>query len=285
MNSPAGLLTRAGELLARLPSPASATLLVGFLNPADGRLTWSSAGHPPPVHCEPSRPTAPLAGAVGPPLNTHGGTHPAEHHATLPPDAWLLLHTASLREDGTAGRLLTLTDSLAASGAPIGKLVDAVLGITASLPGSAAVLALHRQPSAGPMIDVEVDDLDARWTYPSEATTASKMRRDVRATLGTRGVDGDVLDDVLLAASEAVNNAVEHAQQPTRPEIEVQVRIAAGVVRITVRDFGSWRGRQPAMDRGRGAMLMNAYGDVRVVSTATGTTVIIERQLHPGATG
>jgi hypothetical protein len=51
-------------------------------------------------------------------------------------------------------------------------------------------------------------------------------------------------------------------------------------VRITVRDFGSWRGRKAAMDRGRGAMLMNAYGDVRVVPTPNGTTVIIERRLH-----
>jgi hypothetical protein len=33
------------------------------------------------------------------------------------------------------------------------------------------------------------------------------------------------------------------------------------------------------MDRGRGAMLMNAYGDVRVTSTSTGTLVTIERRL------
>jgi hypothetical protein len=33
------------------------------------------------------------------------------------------------------------------------------------------------------------------------------------------------------------------------------------------------------MDRGRGALLMNAYGDVRVTVTSTGTLVAIERQL------
>jgi hypothetical protein len=33
-----------------------------------------------------------------------------------------------------------------------------------------------------------------------------------------------------------------------------------------------------ARDRGRGATLMSAYGDVRVVPTATGTTVTIERR-------
>jgi hypothetical protein len=33
------------------------------------------------------------------------------------------------------------------------------------------------------------------------------------------------------------------------------------------------------MDRGRGALLMNAYGDVRMTSTSTGTLVTIERRI------
>ena len=105
------------------------------------------------------------------------------------------------------------------------------------------------------------------------------MRRDVRAALGGVGLDPDVVDELLIAASEAVNNAVEHAQSPSRAQIDVQVRVSGGVVAIAVQDFGSWRGRRPAMDRGRGATLMNAYGDVRVISTADGTRVVIERRL------
>ena len=109
------------------------------------------------------------------------------------------------------------------------------------------------------------------------------MRRDVRASLEGLDVDPDTVADLLLAASEAVNNAVEHAQRPTRPEVRVRLRVADGTVRISVRDFGTWRDRRPAMDRGRGATLMNAYGDVRMVSTAEGTTVTIERRLPPTA--
>jgi anti-sigma regulatory factor (Ser/Thr protein kinase) len=92
-------------------------------------------------------------------------------------------------------------------------------------------------------------------------------------------VPDEAAGEVLLAASEAVNNAVEHAQQPTRPEVVVRLSVARGVVRVTVQDYGSWRGRRPAMDRGRGALLMNAYGDVRVTSSSTGTLVTIERRL------
>ncbi|MEH0973789.1 ATP-binding protein [Micromonospora sp. CPCC 205546] len=123
--------------------------------------------------------------------------------------------------------------------------------------------------------------LDAGWTYPSQPTSAAAMRRDVRGALEVLDLDPDTVADLLLAASEAVNNAVEHAQSPTRPEVRVGLLVSDGTVRITVRDFGTWRDRRPAMDRGRGATLMNAYGDVRLVSTADGTTVTIERRLPP----
>ncbi|MEK8105891.1 ATP-binding protein [Micromonospora sp. M12] len=114
------------------------------------------------------------------------------------------------------------------------------------------------------------DILDVDWTYPSVATSAAAMRRDVRRALADLDVDPDVLEDLLLAASEAMNNAVEHAQRPSRPEVSLRVQVGGGLVRISVRDFGTWRDRRPAMDRGRGALLMNAYGDVRLVSTAEG---------------
>ncbi|MEU4474507.1 ATP-binding protein [Micromonospora sp. NPDC023888] len=123
------------------------------------------------------------------------------------------------------------------------------------------------------------DLLDVGWTYPSAPTSAAAMRRDVRLTLGDLDVDPDVLEDLQLAASEAMNNAVEHAQRPSRPEVRVRLQMGGGLIRISVRDFGTWRDRRPAMDRGRGALLMNAYGDVRLVSTAEGTTVTIERRL------
>ncbi|MET8260991.1 ATP-binding protein [Micromonospora sp. NPDC005205] len=123
------------------------------------------------------------------------------------------------------------------------------------------------------------DLLDVGWTFPSAPTSAAAMRRDVRGALVELDVDPDVLEDLLLAASEAVNNAVEHAQRPRRPEVRVRVQVGGGLIRISIRDFGTWRDRRPAMDRGRGALLMNAYGDVRLVSTADGTTVTIERRL------
>ncbi|MCG5472475.1 ATP-binding protein [Micromonospora sp. LAH09] len=155
----------------------------------------------------------------------------------------------------------------------------------------AAVTDAAPAPAVEPVGDVPVvaqapadrhrlgDVLDVGWAYPSVPTSAAVMRRDVRRALGDLDVDPDVLEDLLLAASEAMNNAVEHAQRPSRPEVRVRVQVGVDLVRISVRDFGTWRDRRPAMDRGRGALLMNAYGDVRLVSTVEGTTVTIERRL------
>ncbi|MEH0844975.1 ATP-binding protein [Micromonospora sp. CPCC 205711] len=148
---------------------------------------------------------------------------------------------------------------------PAGTVTPTVEG--QQLPGAGAPGASGSPPA------------DTVWSYPSAAISASAMRRDLRTLLQTWQVDPDVVQDLLVAASEAFNNAVEHAQQPTRPEVQVRLEMVHGTARVTVRDFGTWRDRRPAMDRGRGATLMNAYGEVRLVPGAEGTTVTIERRL------
>ncbi|MFC8301256.1 ATP-binding protein [Micromonospora orduensis] len=160
--------------------------------------------------------------------------------------------------------------------APVAEPPPIVSGPSGAAAAPAAGAPTDRTDQAG-------DDLDVGWTYPSAPTSAAALRRDVRLALADLPVGPDLLEDLLLAASEAMNNAVEHAQRPSRPEVRVRLQVGGGLIRISVRDFGTWRDRRPAMDRGRGALLMNAYGDVRLVSTAEGTTVTIERRLDESA--
>ncbi|WP_433538557.1 ATP-binding protein [Micromonospora sp. CA-249363] len=159
------------------------------------------------------------------------------------------------------------------SAPPADRVVDPATGDPASTSTAGTATA------GTPHDDGLGDRLDEQWTYPSVPTSAAAMRQDVRLALDDLDVDGEVAEDLLLAASEAMNNAVEHAQRPSRPEVRVRLQVGDALVRISVRDFGTWRDRRPAMDRGRGALLMNAYGDVRLVSTGDGTTVTIERRL------
>ena len=112
------------------------------------------------------------------------------------------------------------------------------------------------------------------------------LRRRLRALLDGAGVDPDRTYDLLLAATEAATNAVEHAQDPTEPFIDVSATVTGGDVRIDVRDHGQWRERGPSMDRGRGSTLMGAIGEVTATPSPEGTTVVITSSLvdEPGST-
>ncbi|BBH70643.1 hypothetical protein ACTI_73280 [Actinoplanes sp. OR16] len=143
--------------------------------------------------------------------------------------------------------------------------------------GATVAVTLHRLPESADPVLPELTPVDETWTYPLSADASAAARRDLEAVMGTGGIDPDLLFDLQLAATEAINNAVEHAQRPSRPEVRMRLLVTASVVRLEVQDFGGWRARPAARDRGRGALFMNAYGEVRVLSNADGTLVSIER--------
>jgi anti-sigma regulatory factor (Ser/Thr protein kinase) len=113
------------------------------------------------------------------------------------------------------------------------------------------------------------------WRFPSRAASIPPLRRGLRALLADAGLDEERAYDLLLATCEAATNAIEHAQDPTEPVIEVRVTVRDGAVEIAVHDTGQWRERTSSMDRGRGSMLMSAFADVTAVPGPTGTTVVI----------
>jgi signal transduction histidine kinase/CheY-like chemotaxis protein len=154
----------------------------------------------------------------------------------------------------------------------------------APLPGT----PVHRaEPIPSPRAAVRTtgrpeDFRDERWRMPSTPASIPAVRRRLRRLLEESGVEPDQTYDLLLAACEATSNAIEHAQDPTEPFIEVTASIGAGQVEITVRDHGQWRERVPSMDRGRGSTLMSAFADVTAVPSPEGTTVRILATIPAG---
>lgn len=60
---------------------------------------------------------------------------------------------------------------------------------------------------------VEPDGLlTARWTWEPEAKFVREARRQAEATLGSWGVTGEALEDVILILSELVSNALVHGK-------------------------------------------------------------------------
>ncbi|MGY1884823.1 ATP-binding protein [Blastococcus sp. SYSU DS0753] len=135
------------------------------------------------------------------------------------------------------------------------------------------------QPSTGP----DGARNRAHWQLPSVLSSIPVIRRRLRGLLADAGVGADQSYDLLLAACEAASNAIEHAQEPTRPVVEVTAVVGDGAVEITVRDHGQWRERVPSMDRGRGSTLMSAVAEVTAVPGPEGTTVRIRSALQPAA--
>ncbi|SDC18141.1 Signal transduction histidine kinase [Geodermatophilus telluris] len=113
------------------------------------------------------------------------------------------------------------------------------------------------------------------WRFPSTRASIPPLRRRLRALLADAGLDEDRAYDLVLAACEAATNAVEHAQDPTEPFVDVRVAVDDDAVEIAVRDHGQWRERTASMDRGRGSMLMSAVADVVATPGPDGTTVVI----------
>ncbi|WP_076820437.1 SpoIIE family protein phosphatase [Pseudofrankia asymbiotica] len=119
LQPPADITTQLSANLGERPDEALATAVVAQLDPATGWLTWSCAGHPPPLllGAEPAANEAKGVGTTryledvhGPILGVDASAAYGQSSVRLPPGAGLLLYSDGLVE--RRGR--SLTDQLAA---------------------------------------------------------------------------------------------------------------------------------------------------------------------------
>src|SRR5712692_5410481 len=94
----------------------------------------------------------------------------------------------------------------------------------------------------------------AHFTFRLHArpSSAALLRRHLEIWLARQGVAGQEIFDVLLAASEGFANAVEHPQTPAASVVDVDAEIDAGVLKLTVRDYGIWRNVREREEGGLG---------------------------------
>jgi GAF domain-containing protein/anti-sigma regulatory factor (Ser/Thr protein kinase) len=276
--SPRAALASLDRFAARLPGAECTTAVCAVLNPATGELVYSSAGHLPPILVDPDGTIHYLEEGHTIPLGLRPDRPRPEARVVLPARATLLLYTDGLVErrrssldDGITrvsslvrdGRALTLEDlanDVMTQVAPRGGYQDDV------------VLLLYRHP--GPL----------EMTFPADVSQIDHVRADLRAWLSRCRVDPDQAYDVLIAAGEAVANAIEHGHRNS-PRGEVSLCAVALVDRLQliVTDTGSWKPPQPvpSSHRGRGIALMKALmQDVAIQSDTDGTTVNLTMRIN-----
>jgi anti-sigma regulatory factor (Ser/Thr protein kinase) len=120
-------------------------------------------------------------------------------------------------------------------------------------------------------------------SFPANVNQLGRSRAALRSWLTRARVGPDQAHDMLVAAGEAVANAIEHGHRDS-PDGLITLHATALVdhVQLIIADNGSWKPPQPAADqqRGRGITLMRALmDDVAINPDAAGTTVQLSARI------
>ena len=130
---------------------------------------------------------------------------------------------------------------------------------------------MAEEPIDSPLVEVaEDDEMLLRLRLHPAALRA--MRRWLFDRLTSAGVEVDRAEEVMLAATEAASNAIEHAQAPSSSHVELHLTLDP-VVHVQVRDTGAWKEPDPVTQRGRGTRIMSALAELTVDRTPEGTVV------------
>jgi serine phosphatase RsbU (regulator of sigma subunit)/anti-sigma regulatory factor (Ser/Thr protein kinase) len=274
---PAELMSRLDRLVHE-SELAMTTCLCGIFDPANGKLRFANAGHPPPLIRRAGGGVERLEGALSRPLGTWAGVHHAQDEVELGVGDTLLLYTDGLVE--RRGETIDVgIDRLAErlAGAPAGpeEVCASIAGaLEPRLGDDVALLALVR---------TEMAATELRVVLPAHPSRLADLRRRLGAWLGAQGAGRTELEDIVLAVHEAAMNAVEHAYGPGDAELVVVARRRGDGVEVEIADEGNWRDPRDA-HRGRGHGIMSAVMDeVTIEKGPRGSTVRLRRRLDRGA--
>jgi len=270
-STPTTALAGLDRFAARLPAARCTTAFCAVLTPDTGELVYSSAGHPPPIMVHADGTIVQLDGEHGLPLALRPDWSRPETRITMPPRATLLLYTDGLVErrgqsidDGMARAADLIQDGRAESLDEVADHLMSVLEPDGGYPDDVAML-LYRQPAPLAM------------SFAADASHLAPSRSALRSWLTQAGVEPGQIIDVLIAAGEAVANAIEHGHRD-RPEGTVSLRASAAGDRlqVTVVDNGTWKTPRQVrgISRGRGITLIRGLmEDFTIHSDDAGTTV------------
>jgi PAS domain S-box-containing protein len=274
--SPGEVVARINRLVMSGVEQVMATVLYLVLDRETGEVSFSAAGHPPPLVIAPGGPHF-LEGGRSVPI---GAADPAvfrESNAILPPGSALLLYTDGLverRDTPLEERLEQLAAAAGAAAEDLGGLCDDVLSTVLgdAEPGDdVALLAVRPLPAAGAQISLSL---------PAEPGSLAQLRRRLARFLHATGASEVEQYEITLTICEAAGNAIEHAYGPGDATYEVEVAFDGGELTASVRDNGNWREKR-GEHRGRGLRIIEDLMDeVAVEREENGTLIRMRRRIR-----
>lgn len=281
-SDPAAILTALDRYAATVPGARCATVSYALIDTAAATISYSCAGHPYPLLIAPDGPRFLLEGrrppvAIGS-LDTADAITAAAR-CELPAGSVLLLYTDGLIEwpgqtlDKGFARLLEAAAGCA--DLPVGDICAELLDRMAppgGYPDDVVLLALR---------PVHATARSFATVLPAAFEQLAPARHRLREWLKLLDVDTGREAEILLAAGEAITNAIEHGSgcDPTRT-VAIEAFVGGGAVTLTVSDSGRWSVDSSASRRsnlrGRGLALINALAEqVDTVRSAQGTRVTL----------
>ncbi|HZD73997.1 MAG TPA: ATP-binding protein [Actinomycetota bacterium] len=127
-------------------------------------------------------------------------------------------------------------------------------------------------------------------SFAASPTCLAGLRRAIRGSLAEApaAIPDEVVDDVVLAVSEAATNAVLYGSGDAQP-VTVTVRVRGGWIEATIRDRGRPTAPPTALVtglRGRGLWLIGQLVDeLRIGKARPGTLVTLRRCIGDPAGG
>ncbi|MGZ4502172.1 MAG: ATP-binding SpoIIE family protein phosphatase [Nocardioidaceae bacterium] len=254
------------------------TVVYGVITPDRDTITYSVAGHPPPLLVEPTGPTRLLDASTGPALGFSAGPWP-DATEKLSDQSLLLFYSDGLVEardiDLFAGieALMRHVDELPRRRRRPHELCTQLsLAMDHGEPGDDSTrLAVGLTPAA--------TTRSATLPLPGDTSAPGLARRFIRSRLEDWDAPAETIETATLCVSELVTNAVIHSGTPA----EVRAELDDGYLTVYVRDHGSGGTVEvsPESDAtrisGRGLTLVDALATAwHAEQTPDGTSVWFE---------
>jgi anti-sigma regulatory factor (Ser/Thr protein kinase) len=236
----------------------ASTVVLAVIDTRERLVEVATAGHPPPLLATADGVIV-VSGAHGAPIGVSTESRRTATTVRLDDEQTILFYTDGLIErrgesiDQGLDRLVHVIDEHRDE--PVLRLVDLAIEGSADPRRGDDIAVVALRP-------VGIRPRTFSASILSTPASIRSTRHDLRRWFEALGIDDVKIADLLLAASEAMTNAMDHAYQGAADgEILVTGSARDDRVEVTVRDFGRWAPTVRSSVRGRGLAIIGAVTD------------------------